>query len=70
MTDDQLIEKVARALCRADGHDPDEIIEVPKSRGNLLILVTAKEPRWLSYKYVATQHVASFRIITQEILRV
>lgn len=66
---EQLVEKVARALCIANGLDPDEIVtmNVPP-KDNTLVLITIQKPRWFVYEEIASHHVVAFAVIASECL--
>ena len=45
---DPTVERLARAMCEADGAGPDEILDVAESRGGTTSIV--KMPRWRLYE--------------------
>lgn len=65
--DEKLIERVARAMCIADGRDPDGLTIADMSPDNenrhdgalvVMMAASARIPRWKNYRIVAARHIA------------
>ena len=65
MTDEDRITRVAKALCTADGHDPNEMIEVGGETVDIGDGATwhreAAAPAWTTYVGEARRFVAAAR---------
>lgn len=60
------IEKVARALAKADGYDPDETVTGEWNADDALEQVYEGEPRWHEYKRDAEKFVVAYEILASQ----
>jgi hypothetical protein len=72
MTMDEALETAARAVCAADGSDPDELLEWGPYVGGSLFRVNPRKERWrcvvdrldLHYNFIALSAVGALRLET------
>jgi hypothetical protein len=66
---DSIVERVARAMCAADGHDPDAEIESGQHEtvrgGRSLSQEPVRKPKWTEYEQEARRIVAAHGVLSQ-----
>lgn len=67
MTDDELIERVARAICFEAGKDPDARVQINDTENvqqvGAVVVQTATEPRWHYFREEARKHIAAWKVL-------
>ena len=72
MAHHELIEKMARAMCAAEGVDPDNDVELEVSeafetpRAEDVLLTHGVGPAWKRYKRLAKLHLAAHEVLSEE----
>lgn len=67
MTDDELVERVARAICAETGKSPDEELQSNKletvREGSAFVQRYVTRPRWHDFREEARKHIAAWKVL-------
>ncbi|MER8948969.1 hypothetical protein [Mesorhizobium sp. M0959] len=69
-TDDEILEKVARAICAAAGADPDDAVPTGKTvtrrDRNAFIQESETRPKWREFEAEARRHIAAWSVLRKD----
>ncbi|MDX3976141.1 hypothetical protein [Shinella sp.] len=67
MTDDELVERVARSICHETGRDPGKPVQTRERRsvrvGNTITQDFVTYPTWHDFREEARKHIAAWKVL-------